>query len=65
MLQLLVFLTNCLPTIENGCQNGIHYQQRAPVTYEYANDIIISNNVTQFYIIWTITWYFSFCYGRQ
>ncbi len=55
--------TNCSPAVENGCQNGIHSCQRAPLLYKLAKDILIYNMVTRFYIIWTITWSLAIIMG--
>jgi hypothetical protein len=63
MLQLLVFLTNYLTAAENVCRNVIHCQRRVPKTYEKVKGALINNNVTWFYIIWTITWYLAMVMG--
>jgi hypothetical protein len=34
ILQLLVFLTNRLPAVKNGFQNGIHHQRPVPIEYK-------------------------------
>jgi len=34
MLQLLVFLMNRSPSVENGCSNGIHCRWWAPIIYD-------------------------------
>ncbi len=37
ILQLLFGLMNHLPAVDNSVQNSIHYQQRAPIMYEWVN----------------------------
>ena len=59
ILLLLVFLTNRSPAAKNGCQNGIHCQRRAPITHKKVYKNSTNNNLTRFYIIWTITWYLA------
>ena len=68
MLQLLLFLTNHLPAIANGWQNGIHHQ-RSTVG---AHNIRIVHRCTNKHVTRIFIFYymdhnivFSYCYGRQ
>jgi hypothetical protein len=56
ILQLLMFLTNRSPTVENVGQHGIRRQQWAPIKYDQVYKNNKNNNLTQFYFILTIMW---------
>ena len=51
---LYVDENNCLPALNNGSQNGIHYRWRATIIDELTKNIIMKNSVARCWLILTI-----------
>ncbi len=49
-----MFLTNPLHAVENGGRNDIHHQRRAPILYEYVDNIKM--NIFIVIIIWSLAY---------